>query len=136
MSLADQHLESLRAKSSAAKGKARERDEQPKARLGEGEDLAIDQARLKRAREDEKHRRELTDEEAWQRAKKSKTEVTEEDMGGCWGDNADVQRPTDCRNQHTTIRWQITRIQATFDCCTMRCIMRYDDLRKPSVPSE
>lgn len=86
MSLADQHLETLRSGATGGtKGKERQRDDASsafsKTRVGEGDDVAIDQARLKRARDDEKRRRELTDDEAWQRAKKSKTDVTEEDMG-------------------------------------------------------
>lgn len=130
MSLADQHLETLRSGATGGtKGKERQRDDASsafsKTRVGEGDDVAIDQARLKRARDDEKRRRELTDDEAWQRAKKSKTDVTEEDMGPFLVSTrkhteTDVtQRPTDCRNRLTTIRWLITRIREMFELCTL-----------------
>ncbi|KAK4684111.1 pre-mRNA-processing factor SLU7, partial [Tremellales sp. Uapishka_1] len=77
-SLADQHLETL----AAGKGKGKEMPSYSKTRLGDGEDLdlAIDKARLNKALEEEKKRKNMDESEAWQKTKKSKTEVTEEEL--------------------------------------------------------
>lgn len=50
-------------------------------RVGEGDDIALDKERLKAALAAEKKRKGVVDEdEAWNQAKRSKTDVTEEDM--------------------------------------------------------
>jgi pre-mRNA-processing factor SLU7 len=47
----------------------------------EGEDIELDKARLKKAIDEEKKRKNLTEDELVARAKKSKSDVTNEEMG-------------------------------------------------------
>lgn len=81
-SLAEQHLENVA--SGKGKGPADSDPKQnfSKGRLGEGDEIALDKDRLKAAIAAEKKRKGVTDDdEAWNQAKRSKTDVTEEDMG-------------------------------------------------------
>jgi len=80
--LAEQHLEDMA--SGKGKGKADSDVNQnfAKGRLGESDEVSLDKGRLKAAIAAEKKRKGVTDEdEAWNQAKRSKTNVTEEDMG-------------------------------------------------------
>jgi len=47
----------------------------------EGEEIELDKARLKKAIEEEKKRKNLSEEELMARAKKSKSDVSQEEMG-------------------------------------------------------
>jgi len=83
--LAEQHLEDMA--SGKGKGKADSDVNQnfTKGRLGESDEVSLDKGRLKAAIAAEKKRKGVTDEdEAWNQAKRSKTDVTEEDMGTCF----------------------------------------------------
>lgn len=78
-SLAEQHLERI----AATGGKEGERAEQQnfsKERLGEGDDLSIDRSRLKAALDAEKKRKNLDQDQAWETTKKSKLDVTQEEL--------------------------------------------------------
>jgi hypothetical protein len=80
--LAEQHLEDMA--SGKGKGKADSDVNQnfAKGRLGESDEVSLDKERLRAAIAAEKKRKGVTDEdEAWNQAKRSKTDVTEEDMG-------------------------------------------------------
>jgi pre-mRNA-processing factor SLU7 len=80
-SLADQHLDDMMS----GKGKERAEPENAqqfsKGRVGEKVDVALDKERLKAAIAAEKKRKNVADEdEAWNQAKKSKTDVGEEEL--------------------------------------------------------
>ncbi|UOH80882.1 pre-mRNA-splicing factor SLU7 [Cryptococcus neoformans] len=79
-SLAEQRLEDL-ASGKAKKGKERELDlPQYGKRPEDGEDLDLDKGRLKNALKEEKKRKKMGEDEAWQQAKKGKTDVTQEEL--------------------------------------------------------
>jgi pre-mRNA-processing factor SLU7 len=81
-SLAEQHLENVAAGKGKGPADTEVKQKFSKGRLGEGDEIALDQERLKAAIAAEKKRKGVTDEdEAWNQAKRSKTDVTEEDMG-------------------------------------------------------
>lgn len=50
-------------------------------RTEDGEDVELDRSRLKRAMEDERKRKKMGEDEAWMQTKKSKTDVTQEELG-------------------------------------------------------
>lgn len=80
-SLAEQRLEDL-ASGKAKKGKERVLDlPQYGKRPEDGEDLDLDKGRLKNALKEEKKRKKMGEDEAWQQAKKGKTDVTQEELG-------------------------------------------------------
>jgi hypothetical protein len=90
------------------------------AKPKEGEEIELDKARLKKAIEEEKKRKNLSEAELLERAKKSKSDVSQEEMGklsasvhGSLADN--LQRLIGCRNRLTTILWQITRTRRICD---------------------
>jgi pre-mRNA-processing factor SLU7 len=47
----------------------------------EGDEIEFDKDRLKRALEEEKKRKNMGEEEAWKNTKKSRTDVSQEEMG-------------------------------------------------------
>jgi len=51
-----------------------------KTRVGEGEDIELDKKRLRKALDEEKKRKAMGEDEAWMQTKKSKTDVTQEEM--------------------------------------------------------
>lgn len=80
-SLAEQHLKDL-ASGKAKKGKEREWDlPQYAKRREDGEELDLDKGRLKNALKEEKKRKKMGEDEAWQQTKKGKTDVTQEELG-------------------------------------------------------
>ncbi len=76
-SLADQHKDDM------GSGKKNGAGELPKLarRAEDGEDVELDKARLKRAMDEERKRKKMGEDEAWQQTKKSKTDVTQEELG-------------------------------------------------------
>lgn len=79
--LAERHLEDL-ASGQAKKGKERGRDlPEYGKRPEDGEELDLDEERLKRALKEEKKRKKMGEDEAWQQTKKGKTDVTQEELG-------------------------------------------------------
>lgn len=89
----------------------------------EGEEIELDKARLKKAIDEEKKRKNLTDDELMARAKKTKADVSQEEMGKlpCLErdrSSADhVQRHIVCRSRLTTIQWRITKTRRICDVC-------------------
>jgi hypothetical protein len=90
----------------------------------EGEEIELDKARLKKAIDEEKKRKNLSEEELMARAKKSKADVSQEEMGmssfTCTGVLHEYmtdlsQRRTGCRSRLTTILWQIIRTRRICD---------------------
>ncbi|KAH8087926.1 mRNA processing-related protein [Filobasidium floriforme] len=80
-SLAEQHLENVATGKGKGPADPEVKQNFSKGRLGEGDEIALDKERLKAAIAAEKKRKGVTDEdEAWNQAKRSKTDVTEEDM--------------------------------------------------------
>jgi hypothetical protein len=106
------------------------------AKPKEGDDIELDKARLKKAIEEEKKRKNLSEAELLERAKKSKSDVSQEEMGklsssGLDGLSADnLQRLIGCRSRLTTILWRITRTRRICDflvrsiqsCVVLSCI--------------
>jgi pre-mRNA-processing factor SLU7 len=84
-SMAEQHLEDIATGKGKAKTDKDVNQNFAKGRLGENDEVALDKERLKAAIAAEKKRKGVADEdEAWNQAKRSKTDVTEEDMGTYW----------------------------------------------------
>ena len=77
-SLAEQHRENLAGKENGHK--SRELPNYAK-RADPNDDVEIDKARLKRALDEEKKRKAMGEDEAWHSTKKSKTDVTQEELG-------------------------------------------------------
>ncbi|WVQ96672.1 pre-mRNA-splicing factor SLU7 [Kwoniella sp. CBS 9459] len=80
-SLADQHREDL----AAGKDKGKERDREYdiptyEKRKDERDEVDLDKSRLKKALEDERKRKALGEEDAWAQTKKSKTDVSQEEL--------------------------------------------------------
>jgi hypothetical protein len=126
-SLAEQHLENVAAGKGKGPADPEVKQNFSKGRLGEGDEIALDKERLKAAIAAEKKRKGVTDEdEAWNQAKRSKTDVTEEDMGKSTSvilikritvlTSFHEQRPTDLPVQRpSTIPWPITRTTSYSD---------------------
>ncbi|ORX40071.1 putative mRNA processing-related protein [Kockovaella imperatae] len=74
--LVEEHAE---ASTSRPNGKSKELPNYAK-RVDVNEEVAIDQAALKKALDEEKKRKKMGDDEAWQNTKKSKTDVTQEEL--------------------------------------------------------
>ncbi|KAL1412862.1 mRNA splicing protein [Vanrija albida] len=84
-SLAEMHREKLEKNKREADEKSSERSRKGKNKesatpWGETDQPDLDKQRLKRAIDEEKKRKAMDEDEAWQHTKKSKTDVTEEDM--------------------------------------------------------
>jgi hypothetical protein len=106
------------------------------AKPKEGEEIELDKARLKKAIEEEKKRKNLSEAELLERAKKSKSDVSQEEMGkrfpsGIHGLSTDsLQRLIECRSRLTTILWRTTRTRRICDflvpcrqiCVVLSCI--------------
>lgn len=105
------------------------------AKPKEGEEIELDKARLKKAIEEEKKRKNLSEAELLERAKKSKSDVSQEEMGKLsapvhelLADN--LQRLIGCRSRLTTILWRITRtrricdllVRSSQSCVVLSCI--------------
>jgi len=81
--LAEQHLEDIASgkKVIDPKGKTRERELPNMAkRVDAGDEVEIDKERLKKALAEEKKRKAMGEDEAWQQTKKSKMDVTQEEL--------------------------------------------------------
>ena len=91
------------------------------AKPKEGEEIELDKARLKKAIEEEKKRKNLSEAELLERAKKSKSDVSQEEMGkllhiySCRPLADQSQRLIGCRSRLTTILWRITRTRRICD---------------------
>ncbi len=88
-------------------------------RTEDGEDVELDKARLKRALDEEKKRKKMGEDEAWIQTKKSKTDVTQEELGEAQlrfvnlatADSA--QRHIGCQDRRSRILWRITRTRTS-----------------------
>ncbi|WWD18470.1 pre-mRNA-splicing factor SLU7 [Kwoniella shandongensis] len=80
--LAEQHLEDIAAGKISKKGKERERELPTYGKRAEdGDEIDLDKSRLKKALEEEKKRKKMGEDEAWQQSKKSKTtDVSQEEL--------------------------------------------------------
>ncbi|KAK8858578.1 pre-mRNA-splicing factor SLU7 [Kwoniella newhampshirensis] len=79
-SLAEQHLEDIASGKISKKGKERELPTYGK-RAEDGDEIDLDKSRLKKALEEEKKRKKMGEDEAWQQTKKSKTtDVSQEEL--------------------------------------------------------
>lgn len=78
-SLADQHLDDI-ANGKASKAKGKEAELNYAKRVDASEAVDLDRDRLRRALAEEKKRKQMGDDEAWQNTKKSKTDVTQEEL--------------------------------------------------------
>lgn len=66
----------------AVKGKHRERDTPNLAkRATDGEEVEIDKSKLRKALDEERKRKGMGDDEAWAQSKKTKTDITQEELG-------------------------------------------------------
>ena len=98
----------------------------------EGEEIELDKARLKKAIDEEKKRKNLSEAELLERAKKSKSDVSQEEMGKlfhiylCRPLADKSQRLIGCRSRLTTILWRTTRTRRICDflvqCIVLSCI--------------
>jgi hypothetical protein len=75
--LAEQHLDNL----ASGKTSKTHREQVNLAKRGGGEEVEIDKSRLKKALDEERKRKGMGDDEAWQQTKKGKTDVTQEELG-------------------------------------------------------
>ncbi|WVQ73201.1 pre-mRNA-splicing factor SLU7 [Cryptococcus sp. DSM 104548] len=75
--LKEQHEEDLAA---GKKGKGKERERDLYGKRGDDEEVDLDKDRLRKAMKEEKKRKKMDEDEAWQQAKKGKTEVTQEEL--------------------------------------------------------
>ncbi|WWC62548.1 pre-mRNA-splicing factor SLU7 [Kwoniella dejecticola CBS 10117] len=86
-SLADEHLENLTKANANGKGKERERDREgptygsrPDDMLNQDKEVDLNKDKLRKALADEKKRKGLNEDAAWEQNKKSKTDVSQEEL--------------------------------------------------------
>lgn len=81
--LVERHQEEMSSKKGKDRERERDRFGDKAKRLDGDEEVEIDKDRLKKALEEEKKRKAMGDDEAWANTKKSKIDVSQEELGEC-----------------------------------------------------